>query len=123
MLAIVKCKHIVAFMHKEAPKRKHPTRLEADGVFFFVRCGDRLADKDAGTTPRKRQCEPGSPRQLSGTVTVGAAAAPDRQPRDCAPWHPTLANIAALARIFHSAAQSPNADCARHEYPRKIQAN
>jgi hypothetical protein len=95
---------------------ERPTRLQADGAFFVAPRGGRLVVKDAVVTSPKRQFEPGSPRQLSGTVPVAAVAAPDRQPRDCAPWYPTVANITAMARNFHSAAQSPNAtDCARHE--------
>ena len=110
-------------MHNDLPNLERPTRLQADGAFFAVR-GDRLADKDAVTTPRKRQCEPGSPHQSSGTVIVEAMAAPDLQPRDCAPWYPTVANIADTDRIFHRAAQSPNlTDCARHEQPHPRQAN
>lgn len=42
-------------------------------------CGDRLEDKDAVTTPRKRQCEPGSPHHhKSGSVAALTAADPDR---------------------------------------------
>jgi hypothetical protein len=96
----------------------HPTRLAADGVFFFVPCGDRLAVKDAGATSPKRQFEPGSPHQIGGTVIVGAMAAPSHQPWDCGPWYPIVANITATALIFHCTAQSLNmTDCGRHEYP------
>lgn len=124
MLAFLQSKHKVASMHRGLPNRKHPIRLQADGVFFFVRSGDRLVVKDAVVTSPKRQFEPGSPRQVSGTVIAGTMAAPDLQPRDCAPWYPTVANIAAIGRFFHSAAQSPKmTDCARHEQPSPRQAN
>src|SRR5579871_2365894 len=102
---------------------KRPQPDDRMGAFSCVG-GDRLAVKDARGTSRKRQFEPGSPHQLSGTVTVGAAAAPDLQPRDWAPWYPTVANIAATSRFFHCAPQSPNvSDWARHEYPSSRQAN
>jgi hypothetical protein len=88
------------------------------GEAFSFAGGDRLAVKDAGGTSPKRQFEPGSPRQVSGPVAAETAASPDLQPRDCAPWHPTVANIAAIGSFFHSAAQSHNVtDCARHEHP------
>jgi hypothetical protein len=32
------------------PRHESPTRLQADGAFFFWRGGDRLAVKDAGGT-------------------------------------------------------------------------
>ena len=87
-------------MHKEARKQKRPIRRQADEAFFFVQRGDRLAVKDAVVTSPKRQFEPGSLHQTGGTVIVGAMAAPDLQPRDCAPWYPTVANIAAFGSDF-----------------------
>lgn len=103
--------------------QRRPIRLPADGAFFVAPRGDRLVVKDAGDTSRKRQFEAGSPRQVSGTVPVAAVAAPDRQPRDWTPRFPTVANIAAFGRLFHSAAQSPNmSDWTRHEHPRQRQA-
>jgi len=111
-------------MRKEMPSYERPTRLQADGAFFVVPCGDRLVVKDAVVTSPKRQFEPGSPRQLSGTVPVAAVAAPDRQPRDWTPRFPTVCNIAANDRFFHRASKSPNMpDWTRHEYPSSIQAN
>lgn len=90
------------------------------GEAFSFAGGDRLGVKDAWGTSRKRQFEAGSPRQLSGTVPVAAVAAPDLQPRDWAPWYPTVTNIARTARNFHLATLSHNvSDWARHEYPRK----
>jgi hypothetical protein len=118
------CISIVRIMRNDRAIAKRPTRLQADEAFFVVHSGDRLVVKDAEVTSPKRQFEPGSPHHVSGTVTVGAAAAPDLQPRDWAPWYPTVANIALTARIFHSAAHSPNVtDWARHEQPSSRQAN
>jgi hypothetical protein len=65
----------MVLMHGELTMFKRPTRLQADGAFFVALCGDRLVVKDAGGTSRKRQFEPGSPRQLSGTVSVAAVTA------------------------------------------------
>ncbi len=115
---------IVCIMRKDQAKSRRPTRLQADGAFFFAACGDRLAVKDARDTSAKRQFEPGSLHQLGGTVPVAAVAAPSHQPWDCGPWYPTVANIAATALIFHSATPSLNVtDCGRHEYPSSRQAN
>ena len=43
------------------------------GRFLSCLCGDRLAVKDAGTTPPKRQFEPGSLHHSSGTELLEAA--------------------------------------------------
>jgi hypothetical protein len=48
-------------------------------------------------------------------------AAPSLQPRDWAPWYPTVSNIARTARNFHLATLSHNvSDWARHEQPSQI---
>ena len=101
---------------------EHPTRLEADGV-LFGRGGDRLVAKDAEVTSPKRQFEPGSPHQTSGTDIVGAMAAPDLQPRDCGPWCPTVANIADSGRNFHGSLSPNLTDCGRHEQSSSRQTN
>src|ERR1700722_19499837 len=110
-----------AGMAKEMHKQQRPTCGDAGGAFLYVR-GDRLAVRTRGVHPRNVSSNL-APCTISGPVAVEAAASPCLQPRDCAPWHPTVANIAATARFFHSAAQSLNADCARHEYPSSRQAN
>jgi hypothetical protein len=43
------------------------------GRFLSCLCGDRLAVKDAGTTPPKRQFEPGSLHHSRGTELLEAA--------------------------------------------------
>jgi hypothetical protein len=53
-------------------KIKRPLHLLAEGALLFAG-GDRLAVKDAGTTPPKRQFEPGSSHQLGGAVLLEAA--------------------------------------------------
>jgi hypothetical protein len=111
-------------MRNGHPIGERPTRFPADGAFFVAQRGGRLAVKDAGGTSRKRQFEPGSPRQISGTVSAPTLAAPCRQPRDSAPWYPTVGNIAPSVRFFHRVAGSPNmTDSARHEYPLSRQAD
>lgn len=55
---------------------------------------------------------------FSGPVAARTAASPCHQPRDWAPWYPTVRNIARTARNFHLATLSHNvSDWARHEYP------
>lgn len=124
VLAFHISKHKIKIMHKLVHRQKRLTCGYIAGEALFVVGGDRLAVKDAARTQPKRQFKPGSPHQVSGTVIVGAMAAPDRQPRDWAPRYPTVANIAPTAWNFHLATLSHNlSDWARHEYPRKIQAN
>lgn len=107
-------------------RQEYPTRLPADGVFFFVLSGDRLAVRTRGVHPRNVSSNL-APRTIvvSGTVTVSAATAPDHQPRDLAPKKMTASrNIAPNRSIFHTAAHFPQmSDLARHEHPSSRQAN
>src|SRR5579872_629631 len=96
-----------------------PTRLQADGAFFFVPRGDRLAVRTRWLRHRNVSSNL-APRAISGPVAAETAASPCRQPRDWAPEYPTVTNIARADRNFHLATLSHNvSDWARHEYPRK----
>src|SRR5271154_1727603 len=99
---------------------ERPTRISADGAFFFVLRGDRLAVRTRGVHPRNVSSNL-APCTIvvGGTVTVSAATAPDHQPRDLAPKKMTASrNIAPNRSIFHTAAHFPQmTDLARHEYP------
>src|SRR6266508_112099 len=101
---------------------ERPTCRSAGGAFFALG-GGRLAVKDAGTTPPKRQFEPGSPHHsvvvTSGTGAAETAPAPDHQPRDLAPRKMTASNnLTVRGSFFQNAVQFPQmTDLARHEHP------
>ena len=96
--------------------KERPTRLLADEAFFFVRGGDRLAVRTRRVHLRNVSSSLAPRTITSGTVIVGAMAAPDLQPRDWAPEYPTVANIAALAAFFHRAPSLNMSDWAPHEH-------
>src|ERR1700722_14395205 len=107
-------------MHNGFTNRERPTRRQADGAYFIVRRGDRLAVRTRGVHPRNVSSNL-APRTIvvSGTVTVSAATAPDHQPRDLAPKKMTTSrNIAQNRSIFQNAGRFPQmSDLARHEQP------
>ena len=101
---------------------KRPTRLQADGAFFVVWRGSSSGQGRGDYTPET----PSSilaPRTISsGPASVAAATSPCLQPRDCAPWYPTVSNIVAFGQIFHGALYLNVTDCAR-EHSLSQQAN
>ena len=121
-LAVKHSPDMLSIAHQD----ERPTRFPAGRAFFFVRRGDRLAVRTRGVHPRNVSSNLALRSiEVSGTVTVSAATAPDHQPRDLAPKKMTTRrNIAPNRSIFHTAAHFPQmTDLARHEYPRKIQAS
>jgi hypothetical protein len=123
MLALV-C--LTRFMAENRHLAKHPTRFSADGVFFFERCGDRLAVRTRGVHPRNVSSNL-APCTIvvSGTATAETVTAPDHQPRDLAPKKMTASrNIAQNRSIFQNAGRFPQmSDLARHEQPFSRQAS
>src|SRR5579863_802635 len=122
---------MLAFMHNAGMTMrmlttKRPTRLQADGAFFFASSGDRLAVRTRGVHPRNVSSNL-APRTIvvSGTDAAETAPAPDHQPRDLAPKKMTASrNIAPNRSGFQNAAHFPQmTDLARHEHPSSRQAN
>src|SRR5581483_567396 len=112
-------------MHRDHPKRKRPTCVNAGGALFVAPVRGSSSGKDAGTTPPKRQFEPGSSHHSSGTGAAETAPAPDHQPRDLAPRKMTASNnITVRKSVFQNAVQFPQVtDLARHEHPSPRQAD
>src|ERR1700722_15196359 len=113
-------------MHNGFTNRERPTRRQADGAYFIVRRGDRLAVRTRGVHPRNVSSNLALRTiVVSGTVAVSAATAPDHQPRDLAPKKMTASlNVARNRSIFHPAAYLPQmSDLARHEQSSPRQAN
>jgi hypothetical protein len=113
-------------MYQAIQKQERPTRFQADGALFFVRCGDRLAVRTRGVHPRNVSSNL-APCTIvvSGTATAETVTAPDHQPRDLAPKKMTaLRNIAQNRSIFQNAGRFPQmSDLARHELPLSRKAN
>src|SRR5438105_10599838 len=107
-------------MAKHTAKQERPA-LDVTRRGAFV-CGGRLAVRTPGVHPGNVSSNLAPRAIISGTVIVGAMAAPSRPPRDWAPRYPTVCNITASARIC--TARSLNvSDWARHEYPSPRQAD
>ena len=115
-------KNMLSIIHKG----KRPTRRQAGGVLFFVRCGDRLVVRTRGVHPRNVSSNL-APRTIvvSGTATAETVTAPDHQPRDLAPKKMTASrNITQNRSIFQNAGRFPQmSDLARHEQPSSRQAD
>ena len=106
-----------------ASQKERPTCVNAGGA-LFVLGGDRLVAKDAGATSPKRQFEPGSPHQTSGTVAALTAPVPDHQPRDRTPRKMTASRYIARRRsVFQNAVLSHMTDRTRREHSPSPKAN
>jgi hypothetical protein len=123
MLDSIVGKHKMLSMVKNAMKKRLACGYIAGEAFFYLG-GDRLEVRTPGVHPGNVSSKL-APRALtSGTVTVGAAAAPDLPPRDWAPELPIVSNIAIPEGLFHRAPNTLNVtDWARHEHPSSRQAN
>ena len=128
MLAINKCKHIIAamvVMHIQ----KRPSCCFAGGALLRSEAwqsgllhraypsADLWASKPLSGS---REFEPHRFHHLaSGTDTAQTAPVPDHQPRDLTPKKMTASrNIASIGSFFHSAVHAPQVtDLTRHELP------
>src|SRR4029077_3595761 len=115
-------KHNPGMLSMARNAERLPCRKAGEAFFVSAR-GSSRGQGRRGYIPETsvRTCLP-APSAFSGPVAAQTAASPCLQPRDCAPWYPTVSNIAMFGLFFRGAFSLRVADCAR-EHRLARQAN